>query len=130
MKHYLILPLILSMMLAVFLPLTSSAASESSYVVTLQQETPEPDPEHDKNPNNKGHRMPAMPIMIVITPEGIQSPLTADDIIYYELWSEDDTCLISVADEASFIDSLYSLSGEFMIRIITTEKSYIGYLSI
>lgn len=129
MRHLLILPFI-SMLLAVFLPLTSNAASKSSYIVTLQQESQDPDPEHDNNPNNKGHRMPAVPITIVITPEGIQSPLTADDIISYELWNDDDTCLISMADEASFIDSLYTLSGEFMIRIITTDKSYIGYLAV
>lgn len=51
----------------------------------MQQEDPDKN-EHKEDPNRHGNRLPSRPVMFVITPEGIQSPVDNSDIITYELW--------------------------------------------
>ena len=112
--------------LMVVLPLTSQAAVVPSYEVTLQQT--DSGSEHDPDPAQKGQRMPSRPVMLVITPEAIQSSIDPAEIASYEIWDEADACVISVSDETSFIEAIYALQGSYTIRILTADKAYIGFI--
>ncbi len=127
MKRLLNLPVILLMTLMAIVPLTSKAA-EDSYTVPLQESNSGPD--EDPDPHQKGERMPARPVMLLITPTGIQSSLNPADIVAYELWDEADCCVVSVADETSFIEAVYSLEGSYILRLRTAETVFIGYLDL
>ena len=128
MRKLINLLVIVVMTLMAILPLTSQAAETPSYEVTLQQT--DPDPEHDPDPAQKGKRIPSRPLMLVITPEGIGSPFAPAEIISYEIWDDAGACIISVPDETPFIEEIYSLQGQgaYTIRILTSDKAYIGLL--
>ncbi len=107
---------------------TFAAEDNQPYTVPLD---PVDDIDPDKGHNNHGNRMPAKrTIICVITAEGIQSAIDPASILAYELWDEDEVCLVSTPDEASFLDVFYSLKGDVTLRIVTEEYIYVGYLSL
>lgn len=77
-------------------------------------------------------RTPSATIECVITQEGISvqnSSVNLADAISYELWEADaDMCVAVYSDEISFIDGLFSMTGEFQIRFIFEDYELIGYL--
>lgn len=75
-----------------------------------------------------GRRIPPRPIQCTIDPEsGLIIPsLDKSDIELYEIYSDDNICLISTEDEQEFIDTLLSLTGTIEINIHTADYSYIG----
>lgn len=87
MRKLLNLPVIILLMLAAFLPLTSIAAGAPTYTVPLQQEEPD---NNEQDPNRHGMRVPPKPIILAITPQGIESTIPKSDIINYELWDSAD----------------------------------------
>ena len=104
------------------------AAEAPSYTVPLQEEE---NPKKDENPNNHGKRTSSIQtVLCVISTDGIQSPIDPDDILAYELWDEAGACLISTSEEKALIDLLYTLKGNLIIRIVTDDCVYFGYLSI
>ena len=52
------------------------------------------------------------------------------DIESYEIYTEDEICLLSTEDEREFIDMLFSLGGTVVIRINSCEISYMGIVTI
>lgn len=114
----------------VFLSLVLSvpvmADGDSTYTVPLDQET-----DYDSDLTREGRRIPSRPMMCTITPNGIQSPLNPTDIISYEIWDEtDEICLVASMDEMACVNYIYTHSGDFILRIITESRTYIGYLSL
>ncbi len=115
--------------LYVFLLLLSSsltliAGGNDTYTVPLQEET-----KYEKE--DEGRRIPARPITCLITPNGLQSSIDTADIISYEVWDEDDiSCLATYADEMDFVRFIYTLHGEYIVRIQTHGHSYIGLLYV
>ena len=50
------------------------------------------------------------------------------DFILYEIYDNNNICVGAYGDEPEFIDSLFSLTGEYRISLSTAEISYIGYV--
>lgn len=77
------------------------------------------------------HRVPPHPISCIITENGVEIPgVDSDDIILYEIYSENNECMGSTTNFDEFLSILESLSGEYMLQFTTVEKVYIGIVSI
>lgn len=79
-----------------------------------------------------GHRAPVRPITVTISQEqGVDVPdLDKQDFISYSIYNEDKLCICSVNDESSFIETLFSLSGIYEIKLDTYEFSLRGWIQI
>ena len=106
--------------------LQTLAASDSTQI-TLQPEGPDKGHEHEK-----GHRMPSAPFICTID---FENPRIETSIPYritaYELWDEDcDYPIVSYANDYKLVDYMANASGVFQLRIVTTERTYIGYIDL
>ena len=119
---------IIAMLLSPFFSGVAFAAGSESYTVPLQEED---DSKKDNDPNRKGNRIPAhRGVICIITPEGIQISIDPATIVAYELWDDSESCLISTPDEEELLQLLYSLEGDIVLRILTKDASYFGFLSL
>lgn len=85
------------------------------------------EPEYNENPNNH-HRTPTRPILCSIS---IEDGVSFDDgsnpeIISYEIKDADNNPVAVTGDEADFILTLFSLTGEYVIQFRTDECVYYG----
>lgn len=90
--------------------------------------------EQGENPDHpsKGFRIPATPASCRID---IENHLIATSVPYaitaYELWDEEgDSKIVSYACDYEFIQHITDTSGEFQLRLVTDELTYIGYLEL
>lgn len=85
------------------------------------------------NDPNRGHRNPPKPVECTISPEGVIFYPSSDayDILLYEICDPvSEVCLASFSAEQDFIEHLFSLSGEFMVRFSTNEFELVGYIEL
>lgn len=89
------------------------------------------EPEYNENPNNH-HRMPTRPILCSISVEdGVSFDDGSDpDIISYEIKDADNNPVAVTGDESDFIQTLFSLTGEYVIQFRTDECVYYGGICI
>lgn len=93
-----------------------------SYSTTSEYE---PKPDDDKKNH---HRMPTRPILCSIS---VENGVSFDDgsnpdIISYEIKDADNNPIAVTGDEADFIQTLFSLTGEYVIQFRTDECVYYG----
>lgn len=97
--------------------------------ITLNQV---PDPKSPEDDDDKlGHRAPSRPIMCSIDSEQGLLTFTKDisEIESYEVWSEDGNIYFaSFAEEAAFCEYIFSTPGNYKIRIVAYDNTYIGYI--
>lgn len=127
MRNLIKISFIILMTFAGILPQVAQAASDESYTVPLNPDNKGDEP---TEPDPYRNRMPSRPVMFIISPDGIVSSLNPADIVAYELWDEADCCVVSVADETSFIEAVYSLEGSYILRIHIADTVYAGYLDL
>lgn len=89
------------------------------------------EPKYDENPNNH-HRMPSRPILCSISIEdGVSfNDGSNPDIISYEIKDADNNPIAVTGDETDFIQTLFSLTGEYVIQFRTDEYIYYGSIGI
>ena len=85
------------------------------------------DPKPDESTDVR-HRMPTRPILCSIS---IEDGVSFDDgsnpeIISYEIKDADNNPVAVTGDEADFIQTLFSLTGEYVIQLQTCEYIYYG----
>lgn len=87
--------------------------------------------EHKKGTDNGGRRTPPMPVPCTVSEaEGITAAIDEADIIAYEIWdAEGAACVASYVEGADAATHLLSTPGEYQLRIVTSEYSYIGYIT-
>ncbi len=97
-----------------------------SYSTTSEYE---PKPDDDKKNH---HRTPSRPIPCSISVEdGVSFDDGSNpDIISYEIKDADNNPIAVTGDEADFIQTLFSLSGEYVIQFRTDEYIYYGSIGI
>ena len=102
-------------------------AASGSTDITLQAEQPD---EH-KVPL-KGHRMPSTQYICTIDFNNYRIETTIPyDIIAYELWNEDGAGMsASYSTDYEIVEFMDGLSGEYQLRIVTTQHAYTGYLEL
>lgn len=128
MKH-LIKIYLFTMVLALY-PTVVSAQSLSPISGTLSKT--------DRDKQNipvKRQRTPSLPIAYTISQEdGLQimsSSISAEDIIEFEICDiESSDCIFSFSDESTFIETLFTVNGEYQIRLTTSSYELIGYISL
>ena len=78
-----------------------------------------------------GKRIPSCPIECTISQDtGVTIYDCPDEIVSYEIWDADgNSCLSLCSDESDFLSGLFSMTGDFQIRLKTSDYTYIGYLS-
>lgn len=128
MKH-LIKIFLFTMVLTLF-PTVVTAKTLSPICGTLSKV----DPKYKDIPS-KGQRTPSMPIAYTITEEGglqiMSSSISTEDIIEFEICDiESNDCIYSFSDEQTFIETLFTLSGEYQIRLITSDCELIGDITL
>lgn len=118
--------IILLMMVFTF-SVALSATEKTTYTVSLQRTVKK---EHNQELDREGTRMPSRPIICTINEQGVQTEISSEDIISYELWDIYGSCLISTVDDKEFVIFLFSsIQAEYQIRIITDRYCFIGYIS-
>lgn len=106
------------------------AANYTSYSITLIK-TYNDEPTLSKGPDKGGHRTPPMPVPCTVNEaEGITAAIDEADIIAYEIWdAEGAACVASYVEDTDAATHLLSTPGEYQLRIVTSEYSYIGYIT-
>jgi hypothetical protein len=89
------------------------------------------DPKPDESTDVR-HRMPSRPILCSIS---VENGVSFDDgsnpdIISYEIKDADNNPVTVTGDEADFILTLFSLTGEYVIQFRTDEYIYYGSIGI
>ncbi len=88
------------------------------------------EPEHDENTENR-HRIPACLIPCVISEAGVAFRMDCPpEILVYEIADTEGNVIASFGDETSFVQTLFSLTGEYTVVFTTTEYVYRGDISI
>ena len=128
MKHILTLFMILfscSMALAWNNGLFAQVKMFSSPTASYSEQNPDEDPENY-------HRIPSRPILCSIS---IEDGVSFDDgsnpdLISYEIKDADNNPIAITGDEADFIQTLFSLTGEYVIQFRTDQYVYYGSIYI
>ncbi|MBD5189627.1 MAG: hypothetical protein HDS95_05045 [Bacteroidales bacterium] len=79
----------------------------------------------------KGKRMPSKTLRAEISLSGIYIPgVDNNDIISFEIYTSKGICMGIFSEEMDFIETLFSLSGEYEIRIVTEYATFAGIIEI
>lgn len=92
---------------------------------------------YNDNPENigiatgTGRRTPSIPIFCTVSEvEGITVDIDEADILAYEIWdAEGSACVASYVEGSDAATHLLATPGEYQLRIVTSEYSYIGYIT-
>lgn len=89
----------------------------------------------EQNPNEGNenyHRMPTRPVLCNISVEdGVTfCDGSGPDIISYEIKDADNNPVAVTSDEADFVQTLFSLSGDFVVLFCTDEYVYYGHVNL
>lgn len=89
------------------------------------------DPEWNEN-NPYGPRMPAAPVICTIDFDSHRIATSiAYEITAYELWDEDGVSpIVSYPSDYDIVEYMSRLAGVFQLRIVTSDRTYAGYLEL
>ncbi|MDE6081024.1 MAG: hypothetical protein K2F70_01975 [Muribaculaceae bacterium] len=79
------------------------------------------------------HRMPGKQIMCTIDSEkGVYiEGVPTSEILSFDIYDESgELCFASYNNEEEFVGFLFSLEGEYVIRFVTSDKTYSGFISL
>lgn len=128
-----LIPRIATLVVSIILSLTAFADSKIHNVIMSKISIAEDPGEVRDNQNRR--RIPMCPVECLITEQnGISfasSSLSVSDIIAFEICdSETEVCVMSFYDEDTFVENLFSLSGDFQLIFKTKNYKLIGYVSM
>ncbi len=103
-------------------------SNNNDYTVTVTMESTDTIP--DNGETKWRHRMPPRRIVCTISEsDGVVIGIDKEEITAFEVWTvEGDICVASFGDESSFVSYLFAISTDCMIRFVTEEYLYTGYL--
>lgn len=130
MKRIKLTLILLAVIVAILPCVADNPADNESFDIPMM-ETPPPS-DNIENPS-KGARMPQRPVICTISrTDGILLQSTeAGEIISYEIWTADgQTCLFVSDSEASFVEILFQMQGDFLIIFQTETTTFSGYLTM
>lgn len=103
-----------------------SAEKSKTKTVPLKKEKRE---ETELPPDSWSQRMPATPVMCVISENGITiEGIDSGHITSYEVYDEDGHCLTSYSSERDFIAFIFQTESEVELRLYTNNFVYSGWL--
>lgn len=83
------------------------------------------------NDSPLGNRVPARPIPCYLNEDDIElSDVEISDIISFEIYSLDGSCVMSVDNYRCFISSLEELRGEYEIKFLVDDYIFKGYIEM
>lgn len=90
---------------------------------------------HETENNETGdirHRLPSRPILCTIDPDnGITFDAVSEPVIIsYEITDVDGISLAVLPTETSFIQTLFSLTGEYGIKLTSSDYIYSGFIAL
>ena len=62
--------------------------------------------------------------------DGVSIQGYAGEIESYEIWKSDEECIAVFSDEISFVEYLFSLKGEYGIRLRFSDIILLGVISL
>ncbi len=131
MKKLLSTPLIILMIILGLSTSSMMATSPTSTIAVVMHVFPTvSDPEPDLDPYNK--RIPPRPLNCTISQsDGIEVIGCAAEFISYEIWDTEGTvCMAAYTLESDFINALFSMTGEYQIRLVCEDHELIGYIAL
>ena len=113
------------------MPLYATKDNDSEDRECYLEETDDEEEEHVKDPGRR-HRLPSQHVLCVISMEtGISIPgMDSSEIVGYEIRDASGNTVAILADEASFIETLFSLSGEYRLIFRLPGRTLAGWINI
>lgn len=88
------------------------------------------EPKHEEGTDIM-HRQPSRLISCIIDETGVTFLMDCEpEIINYDIYDAEGVLIVSFGDEEAFIQTLFSLSGDYTVAFSTAEYVYTGYVSI
>lgn len=88
------------------------------------------EPKHEEGTDIM-HRQPSRPILCIIDEDGVTFQIHCEpEIISYEIYDAEGVLIASSGDEEGFIQTLFSLSGDYTVAFTTSEYVCTGFVSI
>ena len=109
--------------------ITAFAESRQLSIPMLASSKGEPE---EKDWPSKGHRIPAATEICTIDFDSF-SIVTSfpNEITTYELWNEDsNVLLVSYASDYELVEYMSRINGTYLLRLVTVEGAYIGYIEL
>lgn len=110
-----------------------SSYAGGSYPYDLYMNVYSVSPVDKENPDqpNPNRRTPSAPLLCIISHErGIEFLTIQKPPIYYYQIENEEGDVSTYEDETSFIDALFSMSGEVSITMASENCDYIGYVEL
>lgn len=122
--------LVVIIILLITFPVFQSNADPTPQTIPVELKK-KPNPYPDPDPDPHVDRKPSMPIPCFLSLEnGIQCDFISEEILTYEIWNEDDSfCMASYMDEEDFIYHIFYIPGDYLIKLVTQDYIYFGYIS-
>lgn len=126
-----ILKFMMVAIMMLWLALPSQAVADQSVTVSMTKSTTnkKEGPEYPEK-NDRGRRQPAMSIECVIdATAGIEFAYgETPEFVIYEICDNTGMTVASFTEEESFISTLFSLSGEYQLRLVCDDYIYQGWV--
>lgn len=79
----------------------------------------------------QGNRKKPLPLHCTISEYGISyQAIEAPEVLFYEIYDLNGDCVAFFGDEISFVEYLFTLSGEYQLRFTTPNYEFVGYVLI
>lgn len=89
------------------------------------------EPEINPNIDPHGKRTNRCPLTGTVSTSGVYIPgVDNNDIISFEIYTSNGICTGIFSEEMDFIETLFSLSGEYEIRVVTEYAMFAGGIEI
>lgn len=81
---------------------------------------------------NEGHRTPGRAIQCSISCiEGVSIEDHDVEVYSYEIWDTDgETCQFATSDEPDFVNTLFTMEGEYQVQFNSNDYIYVGYVEL
>lgn len=96
-----------------------------SVTILLQTEPSE----HNQDLDREGNRAPSRPVYCTISEEGVLiTGVSRPEILLYEIFDEDEICLVSTSEDQIFLNFILSHSGIMTVKFTLEDKCLSGQL--
>lgn len=119
------------LLLCISLPSYAEPDRTLSVSMTKTVTLPKEGPEYPEK-NDRGRRQPSMQTECTIdSASGVQFVYgETPEFVSYEILDVTGTIAAAFGDAVSFIETLFTLTGEYQLRLVTDENEYVGWVML
>lgn len=119
------------LMLCMALPSYAETDRTITVSMTKTETSQKEGPEYPEK-NDRGRRQPAIRVECVIdATSGVEFVYgETPEFVSYEICDTEGATVASFGDETSFIEVLFTMTGEYQLRLVSADYEYVGWVML